>query len=85
MAKNMENGSSDFDGVIYESYNDDKNWWDVEGAQSFLDAGKLVVINHYNEIDCDKVYTDYMNDYNTDLSFICEDAKLKKYVHYNDE
>jgi len=85
MAKNMENGSSEFDGVLYESYNDDKNWWDIGGAQSFLNAGKLVIINHYNESDCDKVYTDYMNDYNTDLSFICEDANLKKYVHYNDK
>ena len=83
MAKNMEDGSSDFDGVLYESYNDDKNWWDVDGAQSFLDAGKLVIINHYNESDCDKVYTDYMNYYNRDLSFICEDSDLKKYVHYN--
>jgi len=85
MAKNITIGADNFDGVLYESYNNDKNWWDVDGAQKFLDAGKLVIINHYKESNCDKVYTDYMNKYNTDLSFICEDAKLKRYVHYNNE
>ncbi len=84
MAKNHVIGADDFDGVLYESYHNDKNWWDVNGAQSFLDAGKLVIINHYKESNCDKVYTDYMNKYNSDLSFICEDTKLKKYIHYND-
>jgi len=84
MAKNLVEGASEFDGVLYESSGNEKNWWDNSGTQSFLDAGKLVIINHYNENNCDRVYLDYMNIYNKDLSFICEDAELKKYVHYNE-
>ena len=84
MAKNVVEGASNFDGVLYESYNDEKNWWDVSGAQNFLDAGKLVIINHYNETNCGQVYTDYKGIYNDNLSFICEDVNLQKYVHFNE-
>ncbi len=84
MAKNTVENASNFDGVLYESYNDDKNWWDQSGAQSFLDAGKLVIINHYNETNCGQVYVEYKGIYNNDLSFICEDATLQKYVHFNE-
>lgn len=84
MAKNMTEDASDFDGALYESYNNEKNWWDQSGAQGFLDAGKLVIVNHYNETNCGQVYSEYKGIYNTDLSFICEDANLKKYVHYNE-
>ncbi len=84
MAKNMVENASNFDGVLYESYNNEKNWWDESGAQSFLDAGKLVIINHYNESNCGQVYTDYKGIYNNNLSFICEDSNLKKYVHFNE-
>ena len=84
MAKNMTENASNFDGVLYESYDNDKNWWDISGAQNFLDAGKLVIINHYNETACDAVYTEYKGIYNNDLSFICEDANLQKYVHFNE-
>lgn len=85
MAKNMTEAAENFDGVLYESYNDEKNWWDVTGAQSFLEEGKLVIINHYNETNCGQVYTEYKGIYNNDLSFICEDANLQKYVHFNEE
>ena len=85
MAKNMTEDASYFDGVLYESYNNDKNWWSQSGAQSFLDAGKLVIINHYNETSCSQVYAEYKGIYNNDLSFICEDTNLKKYVHFNEE
>ncbi len=84
MAKNTVEGASGFDGVLYESYHNDKNWWDEAGAKSFLDAGKLVIVNHYKESNCDKVYQDYMDIYGPGLSYICEDKKLKKYVHYNE-
>ena len=84
MAKNMTDNASNFDGVLYESYNDEKNWWNQSGAQSFLDAGKLVIINHYNETACNAVYAEYKGIYNNDLSFICEDSNLQKYVHYNE-
>jgi len=84
MAKNLVLHAADFDGVLYESYNDDKNWWDQSGAQNFLDAGKLVIVNHYNETNCGQVYSEYKGIYNNDLSFICEDANLQKYVHFNE-
>ncbi len=84
MAKNTVEGASNFDGVLYESYNNDKNWWDKEGTRQFLNAGKPVIINHYNETNCDKVYIDYMDYYDKSISYICEDATLKKYVHYNE-
>jgi endo-alpha-1,4-polygalactosaminidase (GH114 family) len=84
MAKNMVENAADFDGVLYESYTDEKNWWDQSGAQSFIDAGKLVIINHYNETACGQVYSDYKGIYSDKLSFICEDANLEKYVHFNE-
>lgn len=76
--------ADDFDGVLYESYHDDKNWWDESGALGFLSAGKLVIINHYGETECDQAYADYKGVYSDDLSFICEDLKLGRYVHFND-
>ncbi|MCK5829331.1 MAG: endo alpha-1,4 polygalactosaminidase, partial [Methylococcales bacterium] len=83
MAKNMVEGFENFDGVTYESYNNEKNWWDNEGMMSFLSSGKPVIIVHYNESNCDEVYDDYKDTYNSeDISFICEDKKLKKYNHY---
>lgn len=85
MAKNTVENAENFDGVLYESYHDDKNWWDQNGAQSFLDAGKLVIVNHYNETHCGQVYTEYKGVYNNQLSFICEDANLQKYVHFNQQ
>ena len=86
MAKNTVDGFENFDGVLYESYNNDKNWWDVEGTKSFLASEKLVIINHYNEGDCDGVYAEYKDFYNSDkISFICEDKNLKRYKHYNQE
>ncbi|MBE8607527.1 endo alpha-1,4 polygalactosaminidase [Vibrio sp. OPT10] len=84
MSKNTVEGADDFDGVTYESYNIEKNWWDNDGAQSFLDEGKMVLIVHYNETECNDAYSDYMGIYNMDLSFICEDANLEQFVHYND-
>ncbi|MDO6515724.1 endo alpha-1,4 polygalactosaminidase [Zobellia uliginosa] len=83
MAKNFVENAENFDGVTYESYHHEKNWWETSGAQSFLEDGKLVIIVHYNESNCDQVYSDYTNLYNKDLAFICEDTRVKKYVHYN--
>ena len=84
MAKNTVDGFAGFDGVTYESYRSNKNWWDKQGTEDFLASGKLVIINHYNESDCDGVYRDYKNTYNNEnISFICEDRNLKKYKHYN--
>ena len=86
MAKNTVEDFGQFDGVLYESYNNNKNWWDTEGTKAFLNAGKLVIINHYNEADCDGVYAWYKTYYKSDkISFICEDVATKKYRHYNQE
>ena len=82
MAKSTVEGAFNFDGVTYESYDNNKNWWDKDGAKSFLDSNKLVIINHYNESDCDSVYKEYHNLYNKNISFICEDTTTKKYIHY---
>ncbi len=84
MAKNSVENFTQFDGVFYESSSDNLNWWDQAGLQSFLDAGKPVVINHYNESDCDGAYIWYQTFYNSDkISFICEDVATQKYKHYN--
>jgi len=84
MAKNTVEGFESFEGVLYESYADEKNWWNIDGTKRFLNAGKLVIINHYNETDCDGVYKEYKSIYKSDnISFICEDKNLKRYKHYN--
>ena len=86
MAKNTVEGFESFDGVLYESFSNEKNWWDNEGTKAFLNTGKLVIINHYNEIDCDGIYKEYKSIYKSDnISFICEDRNLKRYKHYNEE
>jgi hypothetical protein len=86
MAKNTVDGFANFDGVLYESFHAEKNWWDNEGTKAFLNAGKLVIINHYNETDCDGVYEEYKSIYKSDnISYICEDRNLKRYKHYNEE
>jgi len=86
MAKNTVDNFPQFDGVIYESFHDEKNWWDTQATREFLAAGKLVIINHYNESRCDAVYAEYINFYdNENISFICEDTATKKYKHYNQE
>jgi len=84
MAKNTVDGFAQFDGVLYESFHAEKNWWDIQGTRDFINAGKLVIINHYNETDCDGVYAEYKNFYNSQkISFICEDVATQKYKHYN--
>ena len=84
MAKNTVDGFESFDGVLYESYSHEKNWWDTDGTKSFLNAGKLVIINHYDETDCDGVYAEYKAFYKSEnISFICEDVATQKYKHYN--
>ena len=83
MAKNTVEGANMFDGVLYESYHSDKNWWNQTGAQNFIQAGKLVIINHYNETNCDVVYEEYKQIYGNDISYICEDVSLQGYKHYN--
>jgi cysteinyl-tRNA synthetase, unknown class len=84
MAKNTVEGADDFDGVLYESYSDDLGWWDAAGGLQFVRAAKPVIINHYGEADCAGVYDTYRAIYGPTLSFICEDANLMRYVHFNE-
>lgn len=83
MAKNMVEYTDDFDGVTFESYEEDKNWWNTNDAQAFLDTEKLFIIVHYGSVKCDEVLLEYKTIYNKNISFICEDIKQKKYIHYN--
>lgn len=83
LAKNVVEGCTNFDGVLCESYTNNKDWWDHNGVQNFLDSGKLVIINHYNEKKPNRVYQEYIDLYTSDISYICESKKEKKYIHYN--
>lgn len=85
MAKNTVTQAGSFDGVLYESYDIQKEWWDHAGAQGFLDAGKLVIINHYNETKPNKTYQEYIDLYNAGVSYICESKTEEKYIHYNQD
>jgi cysteinyl-tRNA synthetase len=81
MAKSTVESAEIFDGVTYESYEDDRNWWDEAGAQSFLAVGKPVVIVHYDAPDCAAILAEYQQIYGPKLSFICEDRSRQAYRH----
>jgi hypothetical protein len=83
MAKNTRNGAEMFDGGTYESYSDEKNWWNTAGLKSFLQEGKFGIIVHYDEKNCDNIHQQYKYIYGETVSFICEDTKSKEYVHYS--
>jgi cysteinyl-tRNA synthetase len=83
MAKNTRQGAAGFDGGTFESYNDDLDWWETAHLVGFLNDGKLGIIVHYDETDCDGTYDDYKVTYGADLSYICEDRATEKYRHYN--
>jgi hypothetical protein len=84
MAKNTVDGFEQFDGVTYESFNRNKNWWNNQGTKEFLASQKLIIIVHYKEDDCNGIYDYYKNTYNNEnISFICEDNDLRKYKHYS--
>jgi len=84
MAKSTRTGAEKFDGITIESIYNDKNWWEDETLQGFLDEGKLTIIVHYKEPDCEKVYDEYLLHYDDGLSFICEDRKMREYMHFNE-
>ena len=83
MAKSTVEGAEAFDGATYESYEDDRNWWDQAGAESFLAADKLVIVVHYDDADCDATYGEYQEIYGPKLSFICEDPQIGGYRHFH--
>lgn len=83
MAKNTVHEALNFDGVLYESFHNELDWWEHDEADAFIASGKLVIINHYNEKFPNKTYAHYVSLYSNNISFISEDKKLKRYVHYN--
>ena len=42
ISKNLTENVSNFDGVLYESYTEEKNWWDVDGAKGFIAAQRTI-------------------------------------------
>ena len=73
---------SAFGGGTFESYSDEKDWWDHEHLQSFLDEGRPGIVVHYDETDCDGVYNEYKAAYGPRVSFICEDRGARAYRHF---
>lgn len=84
MAKNTRRGAKEFDGGTFESYTDERDWWPHEDVAGFLAEGKLGIVVHYNEPNCDDVYADYREAYGDMLSFICEERTSQSYRHYGE-
>ncbi|MCB9508389.1 MAG: endo alpha-1,4 polygalactosaminidase [Myxococcales bacterium] len=81
MAKNTRLGGDDFTGGTFESYPDELDWWDHDALQSFVDAGQLAIVVHYDERDCDTVALWYRQRYGSGISFLCEDRAAGGYRH----
>ncbi len=81
MAKSTAAAAENFDGGTFESYPDELDWWAHEHLASFLDAGKLGVIFHYDEPDCADVSLWYRQRYGSGLSLLCEDPSVGGYGH----
>ncbi len=81
MAKNYRPGADTFDGGTFESFPDDLDWWEHDHLQSFIDAGQLAIVFHYDERDCDDVALWYRQRYGRGVSFLCEDRGLGAYAH----
>lgn len=82
MAKNTRRGASNFDGITFESYAGNKNWWNDAHLHNFLAEDKLGIIVHYNAKRCKRSYRKYQSRYSENLSFICESKKKNKYIHF---
>jgi cysteinyl-tRNA synthetase len=81
MAKSTREGGEVFDGGTFESFSDLKDWWDHDHLQSFLDQGRLGVIFHYDESNCDDAEAWYRERYGSRLAFLCEDPSAGGYRH----
>ncbi len=83
MAKNTGRGAERFDAGTFESYPDEADWWEHRHLAGFLEEGGLALVVHYDEGNCNGVYADYVDSYGGGLSFICEDRRQKRYLHFN--
>jgi cysteinyl-tRNA synthetase, unknown class len=79
MAKSTREGGEVFDGGTFESFSDNRDWWVHEHLQSFIDEGRLAVVFHYGESDCDGVEAWYRERYGAGISFLCEDPAAGGY------
>jgi hypothetical protein len=82
MAKSSAQGAGDFDGLTVESSRQEMDWWQPVHMKSMLEAGKIGIVVHYDESDCDGVRKSYQDKYGAKLSFVCEDRASKKYRHF---
>jgi cysteinyl-tRNA synthetase len=80
MAKNMTKGVESFAGVTYESWPDDKNWWDPADLRSFLSEGKLCIVFHYKERNPDKALAEYRDLYGSELLVLIETRSARGYL-----
>ncbi len=81
MAKSTREGGEVFDGGTFESFSDNRDWWEHGHLQSFVDEGRLAVVFHYDESDCDGVEAWYRERYGAGISFLCEDPTVGGYRH----
>lgn len=81
MAKNLALVPNHFDGVTFESYHDELDWWNPAHMQVFLDAGLPVFIFHYDEPDCSSARGAYTTTYGAGISVLCENPDLGGYLH----
>lgn len=82
MAKSTTYGNNIFDGVTYESYSNEMNWWNADELKKILSKNKPGIIVHYYERSCDHVQNEYIDIYDEQVLFICEDKNKKEYKHY---
>lgn len=83
MAKNTLDSIDSFDGVTFESYENDYNWWDETRLKDFIALNKNCFIVHYNALDPSNSYFYYKERYGDAIWFIVESKLLEHYVHFN--
>jgi len=81
MAKSTREGAETFDGGTFESSRHELDWWEHSHLQSFIDEGRLGIIFHYDESECDDVTLWYRQRYGRGVSVLCEDPSLRGYRH----
>lgn len=81
MAKNLAFSPNHFDGVTFESYQDELDWWDPAHLETFVTNGLPVIIFHYDEPDCESAKGFYRGKYGDEISVLCEDPTLRGYLH----
>ena len=79
VAKSTVEGAEIFDGVTYESYPDDMNWWDEDRGRRFLKSGKPMIIIHCGESICAATQAQNVKIFGNSLSFLCKSRSANGY------